>query len=377
MKFGDYLKNRLYLPWQNYYVNYDLLKKQIKNKEDKKFWNIIECELTKVNLFYNYLEQNNNVINNEIKDKQQHLYDYVILNYMAIFKAIKKYEKRLCKSAKIHFFNLMQKQDFYKKYLEQPRSVKPTKLVIFDKDGTLIFIKKLFVNWFHKFVSNMSESIVDLDEFYQFVGFDKNTNYFKCNSEVAKGTSDTIRNKLIEYLHTKFIEKSEEHLLHYVKSHWPVMEISHNTIETCCDLEKLFLTLTEKNIKIAICTSDDRYYTIKTLKLLGLTKYIDMIVCGDDIISSKPSPEPIWHICNTLNTNPNETIMIGDTISDVHAGINAKCGMVYGVLTGGYDSHELEKCDKILNNVSEIVDHLVLPVNNQKIHKKKTIIYNI
>lgn len=373
MKFGAYLKNRLYVPWQNYYINYDLLKKQIKNKDDKNFWNIIECELIKVNVFYNHLEETNS----NIKDIQQHLYNYVILNYMAIFKAIKKYEKRLCKSAKIRFFNLMQNQDFYKKYLQQPRAVKQTKLVIFDKDGTLIFIKKLFVNWFHKFVSNMSDNIVDLDEFYEFVGFDKNTNYFKCDSEVAKGTNDAIRNKIIEYLHTKFVKKSEEHLLHYVKSRWPVMEISHNTIETCCDLEKLFSTLKEKNIKIAICTSDDRYYTIKTLKLLNLTKYIDMIVCGDDIISSKPSPEPIWHICNTLNITPDETIMIGDTISDIHAGINAKCGLVYGVLTGGYDSHELEKSDEILNNVGEIVDHLVVPENNQNNENNKTIIYDV
>ncbi len=58
--------------------------------------------------------------------------------------------------------------------------------------------------------------------------------------------------------------------------------------------------------------------------------------------------------------------MIGDTISDVHAGINAKCGLVYGVLTGGYASHELEKCDKILNNVGEIVNHLFLHENNKK-----------
>ena len=80
MKFGAYLKNRLYVPWQNYYVNYDLLKKQINNKNDKNFWNIIECELTKVNLFYNHLEK----INNKTKDKQQQ-YTHYYHTYMFYF----------------------------------------------------------------------------------------------------------------------------------------------------------------------------------------------------------------------------------------------------------------------------------------------------
>ena len=86
---------------------------------------------------------------------------------------------------------------------------------------------------------------------------------------------------------------------------------------------------------------------------------IDIIVCGDDPLSSKPSPEPIWKICSKLNVSPSQTIMIGDTISDIHAGINSRCGRVLGVLTGGYDSHELENADYILNSVEDIQDYLI------------------
>ena len=48
--------------------------------------------------------------------------------------------------------------------------------------------------------------------------------------------------------------------------------------------------------------------------------------------------------------------MVGDTISDIHAGINARCGKVYGVLTGGYKNTELSDADKILKNVKDILD---------------------
>ena len=33
---------------------------------------------------------------------------------------------------------------------------------------------------------------------------------------------------------------------------------------------------------------------------------------------------PFLRICKNLNIKPNNAMMIGDTISDVHAGINAK-----------------------------------------------------
>ena len=46
--------------------------------------------------------------------------------------------------------------------------------------------------------------------------------------------------------------------------------------------------------------------------------------------------------------------MIGDTISDIHAGINAKCGKVIGVLSGGYGNVDLENADKIINSIDDL-----------------------
>ena len=48
--------------------------------------------------------------------------------------------------------------------------------------------------------------------------------------------------------------------------------------------------------------------------------------------------------------------MIGDTISDIHAGINAKCGKVISVLTGGYNDYDLNKSDLILNSIDDLVN---------------------
>ena len=44
----------------------------------------------------------------------------------------------------------------------------------------------------------------------------------------------------------------------------------------------------------------------------NIEKYVDYVICGDDVISNKPSPEPIWNICWNLDVTPSETIMVGD-----------------------------------------------------------------
>ena len=46
--------------------------------------------------------------------------------------------------------------------------------------------------------------------------------------------------------------------------------------------------------------------------------------------------------------------MVGDTISDIHAGRNARCGMVVGVLSGNYSDFNLNNADHIISNIDEI-----------------------
>ena len=44
--------------------------------------------------------------------------------------------------------------------------------------------------------------------------------------------------------------------------------------------------LKERDIKIAICTSDSREGTIEFLERMGLESMVDIIVCGDDEVSN-------------------------------------------------------------------------------------------
>ena len=44
----------------------------------------------------------------------------------------------------------------------------------------------------------------------------------------------------------------------------------------------ILIRLKERDIKIAICTSDSREGTVEFLERMGLQSMVDIIVCGDD-----------------------------------------------------------------------------------------------
>ena len=353
MKFGKYFERQVIEEWKFFYVDYKKLKYIIKNdKNSSLFYKLINNELGKLNKFINLIQDYNNVQQNQICN-------FLVLNYMALFKSVKKHDKRLCKSTKIDFFKNIQKYPFYQYYLDIPRPSNDIKLVIFDKDGTLINHEKIFGKWLIKLVKNLSPLISCQNDLFNHLGYDPVLDKFDFTSIVARGTNDDIRNSIYDFIINKNSKKTPytvdlDNLKYKINKLWVPLNVEFSDLEQCGDILKVFKFLKSKRIKIAICTSDDRKPTEDLIRFLNLSQYIDDIKCGDDPLSSKPSPEPIWKICSNLGVNLENTLMIGDTISDIHAGINAKCAKVVGVLSGGYGNVDLEKADKIINSIDDL-----------------------
>ena len=344
MKFGEYYKKQIINEWEFFYVDYDQLKKEISKNDIKSYKLVIDIEIYKLNRFVEIMGS---------YEKEQ-ISKFLIINYMALFKSIKKCDKKLCKNLKIDFFYRIQKENFFKYYLKLDRPYKKTKTIVFDKDGTLINHEKNFGPWVIKLVNNLE--IMNTMDIYEKLGYDPESNSFSFNSIVARGTNDDIRNFLYKYLLEENKFNNREQVVEFVEKKWVYNEVNKENILACGNLPKLFKYLKNKNINIAICTSDDRKQTSETIEILQINEFIDYYICGNDETSSKPSPEPIFKICEHFNVNPSECIMVGDTISDIHTGLNSKCGKIIGVLTGGYDDVALQNADLIINSVDKIID---------------------
>ncbi len=87
-------------------------------------------------------------------------------------------------------------------------------------------------------------------------------------------------------------------------------------------------TIRERGLRTGVVTSKTREGTRRGLRLVGLEESIEIMICADDVTNAKPHPEPVTRALAALGADPMETIFVGDSIHDLHAGRGA------GVLTG-------------------------------------------
>ena len=100
--------------------------------------------------------------------------------------------------------------------------------------------------------------------------------------------------------------------------------------------------------KKGLITNTPRDCTYKILKKFNIQKYFNTIVTTDDVKKGKPDPEIVLKACRNLNVNPKETILIGDTSSDIKAGKSAGCIVIGVNVEGDYTIENIFELMKII-----------------------------
>ena len=121
------------------------------------------------------------------------------------------------------------------------------------------------------------------------------------------------------------------------------------------DLPALFGRLTVDGRRIAVVTTDDRAPTDATLRALGLRPLVGAMVCGDDGFAMKPAPDPVFAICQAMQTTPERVAVIGDTPADIAMGLAAGAGLVIGVRSGVGRDADLAGAGLLLDSVGQLV----------------------
>jgi phosphoglycolate phosphatase len=95
------------------------------------------------------------------------------------------------------------------------------------------------------------------------------------------------------------------------------------------------------NVPMGVCTNKPEAFTRQILEGLGLAKYFSNVVGGDTTRTRKPDPQPVLACLHGLVSEPASSLMIGDSVHDVHAAQAA--GVVVGVVPWGYRSAPVEE----------------------------------
>jgi len=77
--------------------------------------------------------------------------------------------------------------------------------------------------------------------------------------------------------------------------------------------------LKQQGIYLGCVTNKDEQFTLPILNNLGIRDYFELVVSGDTLPQKKPDPAPLLYAANYFNIEPQQALMIGDSVSDVKA----------------------------------------------------------
>ncbi len=222
--------------------------------------------------------------------------------------------------------------------------------LIFDKDGTLFDFTATWGGWTQRIISQQSKGDIAIaDRLATALRFDRTTGCFEVGSAVIAGTVDDVVDAILTVLTSADRDSVIENLIAEANEVNPVEVIP---------LEPYFQQLRGLNLQLGVATNDAEYSARLHLEDCKIVRYFDFIAGYDSGFSAKPEPGQLQEFCRRTNLDPDECVMVGDSLHDLHAG-RAAGMMTVGVLTGPAKPEELAPiADVILPTINEIPDWL-------------------
>jgi len=217
------------------------------------------------------------------------------------------------------------------------------KAILFDLDGTLVDSAPDLAAALNTTMGILDHNKVDLDDVKAWIG---------------NGVDKLVQRALDTVMDSKDLKNSESDdnfwraktvfYSQYEKQSGNLSKLYSNVIGTLEELKR-------SKIHLACITNKSRCFTLPLLDKLGIRKYFDVVVCGDDLTNKKPHPEPLLHAANKLSVLPDQCLMIGDSSSDVKAANAANMPILcvdYGY-NQGIDLNTF-KIDGMISDLTEV-----------------------
>ena len=166
--------------------------------------------------------------------------------------------------------------------------------VLFDLDGTLVQI-----DW-------------DLEYEMKFVREFAERHGVSVENDEINGAIAEVRFKL----------KKERDRKEYMRKLFELESemIDARGAELCEGAKEIVRKVKFARIKTAIVSNNFHEHVVRLLHTYGLLEDFDQIICFDDVLAPKPSPEGILEALRRLKVAPSEAIFVGDgRVTDLEA----------------------------------------------------------
>ncbi len=117
--------------------------------------------------------------------------------------------------------------------------------------------------------------------------------------------------------------------------------------------------LKDRDLTLSIVTNKPSKFTTPIIKELGINKYFDVVIGGDDLKVKKPEPEPLLEAIRRVDSSIDESLMVGDSKNDILAA--KACGMDSVGVSYGYNydvSISEYNPNLVIDNIKDIIEYL-------------------
>ena len=198
-------------------------------------------------------------------------------------------------------------------------------LLIFDFDGTLIDSVPDLADATNTMLSQLGKATYSLETIKQWVG---------------NGSRLLVERALLGKTEVLAGELTTEQADHAEQLFFDAYSnISQSQTLAYPDVDKGLQQLKAAGFTLALVTNKPIRFVPKILESLGWTPLFDVVLGGDSLPVKKPDPAPLLHVCETLNFQPAQAFMIGDSVNDILAGQSAgieTLGLSYGYNYGNH-----------------------------------------
>lgn len=206
------------------------------------------------------------------------------------------------------------------------------KAVIFDMDGVIVDSEPMHFE-VDKRVLKKCGFIANNEILYPYVGV--------TNPEMWKDLKEKYN----------FILSVEE-LLKF-QSELKIEVLNETKMEAIDGIKELLNELKQNEIFTAVASSSPRFFIDAILEKIRITEYFTVVLSGEEVQRGKPYPDIFLKTAEMLRVNPQECVVIEDSINGVKAALSAgmKC---IGFINLNSGSQDLSSASTIVDNIRKI-----------------------
>ena len=216
------------------------------------------------------------------------------------------------------------------------------KAIMFDLDGTLIHTAPEIAAAANLMLADLGREKLPYSQVKSYIGEGAVVLIKRCLTEQIDGEPEA----------TLFAQAESLFFAHYANN----VAVSKPFDGVVEGLQAIW----SKNLKLACVTNKPEKFTLPLLKESGLADFFDLVVSGDSLPQKKPHPMQLQYICTQFEVLEAESMLVGDSNTDIAAAQAAGCFIVtvpYGYNQG--KTIDESQVDATINDLTALSSLLI------------------